>query len=87
LYDRIYRGDVLREAWRRVKTKRGAAGVDEESIAAIEAMGVDEFLEAIQAELRAGRYRPQPVRRRVIPKGDGGQRPLGIPTVRDRVVQ
>jgi len=87
LYDRIFRGDVLREAWRRVRSNRGAAGVDQESIAAIEAMGVEGFLNGIQAELRAGRYRPSPVMRRYIPKGDGKQRPLGIPTVRDRVVQ
>jgi len=70
-----------------VRSKRGAAGVDEESIQAIEQRGVGEFLAEIQAALRAGRYRPSPVKRRYIPKADGKQRPLGIPTVRDRVVQ
>ena len=61
LYDRICRGDVLREAWKRVKANRGAAGVDQETIESIEEMGVEPFLEDIQAKLRIGRYWPLPV--------------------------
>ena len=87
LYDRIYGSDVLWEAWRRVRSNGGAAGVDGESIQAIEQRGAEQFLREIQAEARAGQYRPSPVKRRWIPKADGKQRPLGIPTVRDRVVQ
>jgi len=87
LYDRIWRSDVLREAWRRVKRNRGAAGVDAQTIAAIEQYGEERFLSETQSLLRAGTYRPAAVLRRYISKADGRRRPLGIPTVRDRVVQ
>lgn len=87
LYDRVYRDDVLWEAWRRVSKNRGAAGVDRETLAQVKAYGVDRMLRELRRDLQAGTYRPAPVLRRFIPKPDGRQRPLGIPTVRDRVVQ
>jgi group II intron reverse transcriptase/maturase len=87
LYDRICRSDVLREAWKRVKRNKGAAGIDRQTLADVEQYGVDRLLTELQSELRAGGYRPRAVMRRYIPKADGKKRPLGIPTVRDRVVQ
>jgi RNA-directed DNA polymerase len=87
LHDRIARGDVLAEAWKRVRSNRGAAGVDRETLAQVEAYGVDRMLAELADVLRAGSYHAPPVRRVMIPKPDGRRRPLGIPTVRDRVVQ
>ena len=87
LYDHIWRDDILREAWRRVRSKGGAAGVDNQTLCDVEQRGVDLFLEELGTELRTGQYASQVVRRQYIPKADGKKRPLGIPTVRDRVVQ
>jgi group II intron reverse transcriptase/maturase len=87
LYGHIWRGDVLREAWERVRRNGGVGGVDGQSIQDVEQYGVDRLLEELASELRAGEYRTQVVQRRYIPKADGKQRPLGIPAVRDRIVQ
>ncbi len=88
LYDRICRGDVLWEAWERVKKNKGSAGVDRVTLAYVQDVyGVQRLLAELQGDLREGTYRPAPARRVDIPKPDGSKRPLGIPTVRDRVAQ
>lgn len=87
LFDRVCRGDVLYEAWERVRRNRGAAGVDRTTLAGVEDYGVGRMLSELRGDLLEGRYRPSPARRVFIPKADGGKRPLGIPTVRDRVAQ
>lgn len=87
LYDKVYRDDVLYEAWKRVKANKGSSGVDGITIEDIEAKGVDRYLTEIQVEMKSGNYQPMPVRRVMIPKPDGSQRPLGISSVKDRIVQ
>jgi len=87
LYDRLYRPDILWRAWCEVKANGGTAGVDGVSIKAVEEQGVPEYLEQIGQELKEGIYCALPVRRVYIPKPDGQKRPLGIPTVKDRIVQ
>jgi group II intron reverse transcriptase/maturase len=87
LYDKLYRRDVLEWAFTRCRLNAGAAGVDGQSFADIEAYGEDRWLDALAEELRTGTYQSQPVRRVFIPKPDGKQRPLGIPCIKDRVAQ
>jgi RNA-directed DNA polymerase len=87
LYDRIHRSDVLWEAWSRVRSNGGSAGVDGVTLDQIIELGEDTFVQSIETELKAGTYNPTAVLRKYVPKGDGKKRPLGIPTVKDRVVQ
>jgi retron-type reverse transcriptase len=87
LYDKVCWMEVLWEAWAQVRRNHGSAGIDGQTIEAVEEYGVEQFLQELREELIDERYRPQPVRRVFIPKPDGRQRPLGIPRIRDRVAQ
>jgi RNA-directed DNA polymerase len=87
LYDKIWRRDILWHAWMLARSNRGAPGVDGVTFEQIEAQGVEEYLLGLQEELKRKTYRPQAVRRVMIPKPGGGERPLGLPTIRDRIVQ
>jgi RNA-directed DNA polymerase len=87
LYDKIYREDILRHAYALARANAGAPGTDGKTFVAIEASGLEGWLAGLREELILKTYRPDPVRRVMIPKPDGGERPLGIPTIRDRVVQ
>src|SRR3954447_26061635 len=87
LYDKIHRADILRHAYALARSNGGAPGVDGITFARIEAEGLDGWLAGLREDLVAKTYRPAPVRRVMIPKPGGGERPLGIPIIRDRVVQ
>lgn len=87
LYDRIFRLDILWRAWKEVRENKGSAGIDGITFEMIEEYGVEEYLLDIQEDLKNKKYISKPVKRVYIPKPDGKQRPLGIPTIRDRIVQ
>jgi RNA-directed DNA polymerase len=88
LYDKVYRADILSHAYNLVRANKGSAGIDGRTFTAIEsAEGVTVFLAELEEALRNKTYKPDPVKRVMIPKSDGGERPLGIPTIRDRVAQ
>lgn len=89
LYDKVYRMDILIHAYNRVRANKGASGVDQMTFESIEETeeGAEGYLKRLAVELSVKRYKPMPVRRVYIPKADGNKRPLGIPTVKDRIVQ
>lgn len=87
LYDKMFIPYMLREAWKRVKSNGGSAGIDKIGIKDIEQYGAEKYLDELGEDLRKQTYRPLPVKRVMIPKANGGERPLGIPTVRDRIAQ
>src|SRR6059058_1161802 len=87
LYDKMYREDILADAYALVKSNQGAPGADGQTFWGIETLGLERWLSGIRNDLRGKTYQPQAVRRVMIPKPGGGERPLGIPTIRDRVVQ
>lgn len=87
LYDKVYRRDILVEAWKRVKANKGSSGIDNISIESVQIYGIDKLIDEIQYELATNKYYPKPVRRVYIPKKDGTKRPLGIPTIKDRIIQ
>jgi RNA-directed DNA polymerase len=87
LYDKICREDILRHAYALARDNAGAPGVDGESFSDVDSTGIEKWLVGLREEMLSKMYRPAPVRRVMIPKPGGGERPLGIPTIRDRVVQ
>jgi group II intron reverse transcriptase/maturase len=87
LYDRVYRLDILWRAWKEVRENKGSPGIDGITFEMIEEYGIEEYLLDIQEDLVNGKYKPLPVKRVYIPKPDGKQRPLGIPVIKDRIIQ
>lgn len=87
LYDKVYRYDILQQAWQKVRENKGTSGIDQITLEDVETYGVFRMLVELKEDLQKGSYHPSPVQRVYIPKKDGGKRPLGIPTVKDRIVQ